>query len=1062
MDFRLLRTVPEIKNGQGIIPLSGKSLEVLMYMTHETHTIFRRDHLVQQLWGDKGNLGNLSVILSRLPNELKENLITPEKDVLILHRDQINVDTQRFMEQANRAIKQAEVFDVRTLSSIQKALTIYQQHFLEGYFPAIEGLVEWRERERLVLARKRDELLELMVRYQLQYGDYVTARKYAEQWRDSLEPGYIPLQYLIWIIGNHGVGSNHVELDWLLGQLAEVEETIKIGPTPAEWQHYLREYASTPLPPWLLRMRQTPDAASMVTIDSPHHPEIVGREPLTDHILRLLLANTERRMIALVGVPGVGKSVVLDAVAQAIADAPGMPRLINIHVRTETTFMQLLNAIVKQLPDANLRKLDHITKKQRSQYALQTEQHIIVIDDYDGDIEQTGILDELIDYLGRTPLLIATPKLDDPRFRTVEVPSLEVGDVRALIAYHSIPDVSEAQIEELMTLTGGLPLLLRIALSFRKEYRVRSTDDLLSQLRQATGGDFNMHDVASSYRRVLERLLNNINPRDYQLLQLIAMFDPVRGISVDELFAETLATVDRAHFKEKVERLATLALVRPLQPLPLTGADDKEQPSIRYGVHATVRRFVLPAQLEDTPAEVLRDYITIVFAYIERYQEDFGALDAMQHDILRALELAQDMHEALGLTTAFQQEMTNSYYHLERRGFYELSISLLQKALDSRKYNLSDTVNLNLHHMLGQAYSRISSIQEAYDSLDKASGIAQQLGMTESYARILLDSGILSLRLQNWQAANHFFSESLNLAETSQNTLLVCRALSNLGLCAFRQEQYDVAYDFYVRMLEAADNIISKVVKAETRFAAYKALGTTLENLNALEESAKMYAHMSVLAESLKAPIRIGYAHLSIGVLDYKQRDFDKAYQEFLTGKALIDASGYAEGQALFLWNLGSIQSMRHQFAESERYLKQALLQTNAHSIEWIKAKILLSIGKLYLRQHHSRLAESSFLEALHMAEGRGGVLAEALYGLVLNRLSQQFVVGSDRREDATQVLGDIVGDHGLTADDLAAITKGDIHKAHNIFAHELDEFPDLERYRIIEALVQWCIERVE
>lgn len=1044
MEFKLLRRVPQIEDAGQILSISGMSLDLLLYISHQKQDIYRRDRLIEDLWGgyNEPNQRKLSNALNQLQKEIKK-LIKAESNVIYFKHESVEVDTINFLQKAQLAMYQSGQKDYRTLNTIQAALKVYQAHFLESYFPQIEGLVDWREKEQLNLAHTRHSLFERIVCTHIQYGNLSEAKSYAQQWLASLEPGYVPLQYLIWITGNYSAGTN-TELDMYLAQLEayEQEDELRMGPTSEEWRYYLREHPT--LPPWLLRMHDEKIAEPIVVSS---HPNMVSRQSLINHLLQSLFASTGRRILGLTGLPGVGKTTIANQIARAVFEAPGMPKLIRLELRSDSSFPHVLDEIIKDLGDLYLLKLDFATKKTRSQYLLQSERHIIIVDDYDGEISKNPMLDELLGYIGQTPLLLATKSLRDSRFQVIEVQGFGEEGVQQLLSIHHIDNASYAQVRELAQLLGGLPLLLNIVLSFVHWRRIRDISQALEEARGIVGPVFRPENTDEIYRQILSRFQYHISPDLRHLLQLIALFDPLAGVKLSNLLHSQSLHFSQDEWASKLSSLAALALIHPLE--------SSDEPS--YRVHATLRRFLLPANLEDNPSQRLQDFVAIIVAYIQEYQADYAMLDRLQGNIVQALILLEQNFEDYLSVTDYIQLLISIYVYIENRGFFELGTALLLKAIQAVTPDTPASILLDLYHMLGQIYSRQRRQEDAQLYLEKALQIAEDIDHTDRFATIYLDIGLIDLHFQRWDKAKQGFWSVQELAISKQDVLLESQALINLGTCAFRQGDYAEAERYYQVILQkiaplAADSPQHR----HLYFMTLNALGASLENRLQFDQAQHYYELALEMIPDVNDPVRIANLFLNVGVLHYRRKEFDAAYENFLAGKQIIDATGQSEGRALFYLNLGLIALQRHNYSEGERQLKLGLIQTRDHKIDWLESMLLLALGKLYLHQAKFQLAANNFLRALQQAVERPNIKAEALYGLVLNHMLPDFIVGTGQIEDARYALSEIIKQYQFSKANFIKLSQQNLADAHDVFSHDLADIPNLERYCIVEAIIEW------
>jgi len=113
-------------------------------------------------------------------------------------------------------------------------------------------------------------------------------------------------------------------------------------------------------------------------------------------------------------------------------------------------------------------------------------------------------------------------------------------------------------------------------------------------------------------------------------------------------------------------------------------------------------------------------------------------------------------------------------------GKYQETLSL---CAEIRKFNLKDNEKVLLHITEGIAYRNIGSYDSARDAYDKALVIARKIDDNLNQIEILRNTGILYYRLTEYDKANYYYKEALNLNRNhfsqnkiSEGEILICLA----------------------------------------------------------------------------------------------------------------------------------------------------------------------------------------------------------------------------------------------------------------------------------------------
>jgi predicted ATPase/Tfp pilus assembly protein PilF len=407
-----------------------------------------------------------------------------------------------------------------------------------------------------------------------------------------------------------------------------------------------------------------PDAAPPA-VDTP----LFGRDELVRELTRLLVEG-ERRVIALSGLGGVGKTRLAIEVARTVAaDASCDGRVIWVSVAHAARDGGLASAVAAAL-DLGGGEPDHLAEAAAA--TIGEEPALLVLDSVETALHDLGLVDELLDLApalrilltSRIPiarpgvLAVVVEPLDVPR-ETDDVAAIAASPaVRLLLARAAaagadvaVTEPSAGALASLVAHLDGIPLAIEIAGPL---LRVVPPHLLLGQARERL----------DPVRGTVEWSHDHLTAEDRVLYRRIAVFGvPFRARHV-RTYGERAITHGLAPLPADVagglERLAAAGLIRARpdepSPDPATGPDDPRGGEVReYELPPLVREDAvrrLEASGEGTAAMWARANDLLALAELSqaellvRSREDLlDQLDIVHDDVVAALDRARAARE---------------------------------------------------------------------------------------------------------------------------------------------------------------------------------------------------------------------------------------------------------------------------------------------------------------------------------------------------------------------------------------------------------------------------------
>jgi hypothetical protein len=451
-----------------------QSLELFIYLTENDRDKYMRSELATILYGDKGNLENFRKgAIFLLPDVIKAYYVdTSDPTFIRFRRDNVWVDSKEFARRANMLLFQAPFTGPDQIEEARAILSLYHSHFLESYQSKGDGFIKWHEAKQNELGILRHRLFEQMIQFYLWNAALAEAQQIAEQWLDSPNADQTPLQYLIWIAAAR---QQYVQVNAYLEVLKQKEREDEhlslIGMTAHEWRQRLNRRA--PLSLQQLGMTVRPGSYVFAGLNQ---TEILGQDDVLREVVSVFTQNMNPRIVALTGLPGVGKTTLARLAAMTLQNLNASYEVMFIQLKAEPDFESILNDLLIQF------RLNHaisfsLVKKQRYiKQFFQKHRCLVIVDE--GNTHQLGddaIFQFILNMLSGASILFSAQRIPDENYPSISVAGLKSQDVKRLLV-RELPDLStlgDDTFENIARITGGLPMGLNLVAGFLKEQRFR-------------------------------------------------------------------------------------------------------------------------------------------------------------------------------------------------------------------------------------------------------------------------------------------------------------------------------------------------------------------------------------------------------------------------------------------------------------------------------------------------------------------------------------------------------------------------------------------------------------
>lgn len=432
----------------------------------------------------------------------------------------------------------------------------------------------------------------------------------------------------------------------------------------------------------------------------------------------------------------------------------------------------------------------------------------------------------------------------------------------------------------------------------------------------------------------------------------------------------------------------------------------------RYMLHQTIADYARDQLSDPAVAERLVGYYV---TFIEAHARDHDLLRLETSNILTALEMAYTAHRreelsrsvcaladflhARGLYSLAEKHLTRAYEAARMLGDDARRVSaLLYLGLISQDWGKLDQAEAflleglalarqrgyreqvcDLLHSIGRWEGVRGNFAQAEAYFREGLELARQLGQREQVCRLLTGLGIQAGKCGNYAQAEAYFQEGLTLARQLAYGERITAFLHNLGRSAFERGNYTRAEVYYQDALDQAEQAGYEVPR-----------GAALVRLSelALKQGDFARSH-TYLTAALKALRRIGGAHVWLqnalfcaGELAVAEGDDQGAEGVFRECLELARRSGVRELIIALFTELAGIETRRGNYPQATDYLREIQPLAYELGLNYLVATVLVAWGELNLRSGYPANALLNFVGVRAVASREQGELqALALYG---------------------------------------------------------------------------------
>lgn len=1055
--LRLLADRPRIDLDEGpVLSARRDALHLLLYTADRGLECYNRDSLNALLFGEGSSSQKLREALHWLNRTLRDagfaHTLFPsagkDQHQRMLHfaREVVRVDAHEFSDGAEQLLAHpTNALDADYEAALLSLLEKYENHFLNGLTFDSYELSAWHEQRQQSLADLRHQLLERLVQLHIHRGELALAKQVAELWRDSLNPGFVPLHYLIWLALTLGLNSAAQQYLVQLQRYQDEDPTF-FGTDVETWRSLID---SGGLPSVLyLRLQTVSRVVSAPLL-------LDGAFSRKRQILDLVELLTERyapRAIGLTGLPGVGKSHFVAHVISLVRQVQPKIEIVLVRLTAQTDFETLLNEVLEQLHFQQFQALPYAARERRLRQNLRVGQHLIVIDDDTAQrLTNPEFVDKIRAIFENVELILVSRTLPGDQDYPVELVGFDVDCVRRhfleeLASSHPIDD---ADLDAVTRITGGLPLTVGWLVGFLRQRRFQMTQFVKTFSTQREVG-WSQNTAVENINALLNWVWYQLMPDERSILYVASMFDPAKGVDFEDILAiaERAFPMKRERLEQKIARLVETRLLQP-----------RVESESRWGLHPVTYDYVAGiAELSGAHfAEIRLAYVERFLRYTREHATDFPTLDGEKENILKMFELVMGEPTASTLLSEAVVMLNQVFDYFEARGFYARIDRLLKSSVGLGGIPDQECVRLLSH--LGENSFNQGLYDEAEQWYQNASELAQRIGLAVEYGEILSDLGRLYIMRGKYQAATECLEAALDEVKVHHQWRLEAKIRANLGVITYHLGQYDDAERILGQVTQELrakeENASDRGVQFILQFAE-SVFGSTAMMRHSYDSAEGHFLKSLEASRMLNSPERLVRDYINLAVLNYNRGEYDAALDYFTQGSVVAEYMQHGELMNWCLWNMGALHVVKGDFDRASRELH--LAQRQARELDLVHAfpNISLWLGILHLRQFHLEPAQSFFYASLNQAALVPRALCLALYGLALTTRYRHDLPMQESPAAAAAQIHQMLEPLNVQHLSLDSIRVPDLKRAQDYFQKALADTPGIDGYHIVPALESW------
>lgn len=328
-----------------------------------------------------------------------------------------------------------------------------------------------------------------------------------------------------------------------------------------------------------------------VTLESPSYTTLFGVDKSRQTLVEQLLDPHDSGVIVLVGIGGIGKTALADAIVREVIRHFYYERILWLRVNSPQTFSKAntpektLDNLITQLGHRLLPQMpvDILPEqyKLRVRQLLKADPHLVVIDNLEDEADTTYLLENLHDLAQPSKFLLTTRIHSHSRPGTFAfyLKELSLDTAIQLIRHHAqttglydLATSTDEQIGSIYSAVGGNPQALKLIVGLAYTFPL---NHILLDLKEAR-----FKEIEEMYRHIYWQAWHSLQPESQGLLEKMTLIDDIGALP--EQMAR-LSGLDETNLWKVIGELTHRSLVE------VRGTSWER----RYGIHQLTRSFLL-------------------------------------------------------------------------------------------------------------------------------------------------------------------------------------------------------------------------------------------------------------------------------------------------------------------------------------------------------------------------------------------------------------------------------------------------------------------------------------
>jgi len=724
---------------------------------------------------------------------------------------------------------------------------------------------------------------------------------------------------------------------------------------------------------------------------APH--ELVGHNTLLPKLKAQLLAERNQKMVALYGLPGVGKTTLAIELAH---DEELLEHFKDGVLWTGLCYQPDLFALLGAWGSAlgmSSEELAQLTDLRARAQAIHRKiglrRMLLVVDDaWQSDAALAFKVG------GPNCAYVLTTRQPDIAWdfasnRSQRVHELSEEDSMTLLA-NFVPKVVMSQPDEaraLVRAAGGLPLALLLMGRYLQKAASRGTP----------------HRLRSALKRLKQA------PERLRLTQPLSLLEQpaclsagvplslwksieISDMALDEAASQALRALSLFpakpnSFSEEAALAITNQPIDVLDTLIDAGLLENSHTS-RYTLHQAIADY---ATINRPDLAASQRMVSFFVNLVQTSEKKYDLLEQELNNILIALDIAF----ANGMSVPLIKGTNQLCHVLEVRGWYDLAETLLErvqhsaKAINDRPSLLTTLLNL------GRILAAQGNYARAQTYLMEGRRVARGID-TDDRIELLRQLGIVLAKQDAYEEAERYLQEGLALARSSTSRELISDLLMNLGSVMWKRGAYQQAE----RHLQEGLTLARALGQPEI----LKQLLTALKQMNSQQGTITKAQERVALAQALNLE-KINTLLVNLSTQAGERGAYQEAEAYLQEALALARTLEQPELISQLLLQLAELTSKQRKNKQSNAYFQEGLARARGMEHHWLISRTLLAWGNHQIQQHNWEQAALTFNDALETAQEveLQNFVGQAKYGLAQIAYAQGDI--STARQEAKESL---------------------------------------------------------